>query len=72
MLEGNDVRISNGSSSDDTDPVVDNFLSFVADDMSEHPERLLAIPKSLVKRAQEVAAGIAIDHEETITGLTAL
>jgi antitoxin PrlF len=72
VIEGTEVKLVNASAQDHEDPVLDGFLSFLATDMVENPDRLAPFPEALLTRAQELTAGIAIDHDAPIDGVTAL
>lgn len=72
VIEGNEVRLVNASSLEHEDPVLEKFLTFLGKDMAKHPERIAAFPPSLLRRAQAVASGVAIDHDESIDGAIAL
>lgn len=54
------------------DPVIDNFLTFLAEDMGKYPERLREFPDTLLKRIAEVTSGMTIDPDEQITGDVAI
>ncbi|MBA3258920.1 MAG: type II toxin-antitoxin system PrlF family antitoxin [Gemmatimonadales bacterium] len=54
------------------DPAVGAFLTFLADDLSEHPGRLRGVPRLLLRRARALARGITIDHTGPIEGSVAL
>ena len=43
------------------DPVLGQFLGFLARDIASHPERLQAINAGFVQRLQSLTAGVAID-----------
>jgi antitoxin PrlF len=43
------------------DPVVGQFLDFLARDMTSHPERLQAVDSHLVQRLQMLTGGIDVD-----------
>ena len=45
----------------DQDPVLGSFLSFLANDIQRHPERLRAATPELVSRIQGLVGGIDID-----------
>jgi antitoxin PrlF len=45
----------------DTNPALDAFLDFLAQDMAQHPERLQALDKALVQRLQTRTADVAVD-----------
>jgi len=51
----------------DTDPVLDSFLGFLANDMSQHPEHLQGLDPALVQRIQALTAGVAIDLDAPLS-----
>ena len=51
----------------DTDPALDAFLGFLANDMTQHPERLQALDKALVQRDQTLTAGVAVDLDAPLS-----
>lgn len=51
----------------DTDPALDAFLGFLADDMSRHPERLQALDAALAQRVQALTAGVAVDLDAPLS-----
>lgn len=68
VIEGGNVRLVNASALENEDPVLENFLTFLGRDMAEHPERIAAFPKSLLRRAREATEGVAIDHDAPLDG----
>jgi antitoxin PrlF len=72
VIEGSEVRLINASySNEGIDPVLDGFLSLIAKDIRDRPERIQAFPASLLERARELTRDIEIDHDELIEGVTA-
>lgn len=51
----------------DTDPAMDAFLGFLANDMTQHPERLQALDKALMQRLQTLTAGVAVDLDAPLS-----
>lgn len=49
------------------DQVLDKFLEFLAQDMTQHPERLQQIDKALAHRVQGLVAGVSIDLEAPLS-----
>jgi len=49
------------------DPVLAQFLVFLARDIAEHPERLQPLTVGFVQRAQELAAGIEFDIDAPLS-----
>jgi len=72
VIEGNDVRIVNASALEHDDPVLNEFLAFLARDMVKRPDRLSAFPASLLARARAAARDVAIDHDEPLDGAVEL
>ncbi len=54
------------------DPAVGAFLTFLARDIAQHPERLGGVPRDLLRRARALARGVEIDHDSPIEGAIAL
>ena len=46
---------------DDDDPVLDQFLSFLARDITEHPQHVTAISGELVARVRGLVSGVDVD-----------
>jgi antitoxin PrlF len=46
---------------EESDPVMDRFLTFLARDMSAHPEHPRAIDTGLLARIQPLIAGVDVD-----------
>ena len=44
-----------------TDPVLEQFLTFLADDMAQHPGRVRALDRGLAKRLQSLVRGVKVD-----------
>ena len=49
------------------DPVLGQFLSFLARDMASHPERLQAVDAGLVERLQSLVGGIEVDLDAALS-----
>jgi len=48
------------ASTEDKDPVIEQFLSFLTQDMTKHPEQVQLLSASLVNRAQALVKGVPI------------
>jgi antitoxin PrlF len=72
LIEGTSVRLVNASALEHDDPVLSEFLSFLARDMAKRPDGIGAFPQSLLARAREVVRGVAIDHDEPLPGAVEL
>jgi antitoxin PrlF len=69
-IEGNRAIIEKVSP--EADPAVGAFLTFLADEITQHPERLGGMPRALLRRARTLARGIPIVHSAAIEGAVAL
>ena len=49
------------------DPVLGQFLGFLARDMASHPERLQAVDAGLVERLQSLVGGIEFDLDAALS-----
>lgn len=58
---GGQVVLSRVSSAAEDDPVLGQFLAFLAHDLAEHPERIQALDAGLVRRLDALVGGIEID-----------
>lgn len=56
-----EVVLTRVGTSEAEDPVLAQFLSFLASDIASHPERLQAFEASLVQRLQSLTGGIEVD-----------
>lgn len=64
-----DRRVSIEREDDETDPVVESFLTFLAEDMRKQPgASIVDIPESLRGRMERLTAGIAVDPDDPIDG----
>lgn len=62
-----EVVLSRAEASEAGDPVLGEFLGFLARDMATHPERLQAIDASLVQRLQLLTGGIEVDLDAALS-----
>lgn len=63
---GGEVVLSRAEAAEEHDPVLGQFLGFLARDMTGHPERLQAIDVALVQRIQTLAGGIEVDLDAAL------
>jgi antitoxin PrlF len=61
VLPDGAVMIARRQDTDDNDPVVARFLTFLAKDMGDHPERIKSFDKTRLTQALELTAGVNID-----------
>lgn len=64
---GEDGRVSL-LAAEETDPIIDGFLTFLAQDMVRNPARIAAFPADLAERMASLTAGMTVDLTEEIDG----
>ena len=64
---GGEVVLTRAESTVEDDPVLGQFLGFLARDIASHPERLQAIDASFVQRLQSLAGGIEVDLDAPLS-----
>ena len=57
---------------EETDPVIDGFLAFLARDMARNPSHVTAFPARLAERMAALTAGMKVDLNEEIDGAVTL
>jgi antitoxin PrlF len=55
------VILTRATALEDDDPVLGQFLNFLARDIASHPERLQAVDTGLVKRIQSLVGRVEVD-----------
>jgi len=61
-----EVVLTRASSAPGDDPVLGQFLAFLARDIAEHPERLRSLDAGFVKRIEAVVGDIEIDLDAAL------
>jgi len=61
-----EVVLTRAESSEGDDPVLGQFLGFLARDIASHPERLRAMDAGLVQRLQSLVGGIEVDLDAAL------
>lgn len=51
---------------DDSDPVIGNFLEFLARDMTNEPARIRRVPQSLLARGKALVKGVKVDLDAAL------
>jgi antitoxin PrlF len=51
---------------EETDPVLEAFLAFLAKDMEDHPENIKPLSASRMKRIEELTKGVVVDFDEDL------
>jgi len=62
-----EVVLTRAGSSEGDDPVLGQFLGFLARDIASHPERLRAVDAGLVQRLQSLVGGIEVDLDAALS-----
>jgi len=61
------VLMSRAPQADEEDPVLEQFLSFMSQDLASHPERLRSIDRALLERIQGLVGHVEIDLEAPLS-----
>ena len=61
-----EVVLTRAELSLEEDPVLDQFLDFLAHDMTTHPEHLHAVDSRLVERLHTLVGPVAVDLDEPL------
>ncbi len=64
---GGEVVLSRADTSEEDDPVLGQFIGFLARDIANHPERLQSIDAGFVQRLQSLTDGIEVDLDATLS-----
>jgi antitoxin PrlF len=67
ILPDGGVMLTRADSIEINDPALDPFLSFLARDLANHPERLVAIEPAFVQRLQSLVEGIQVDLDQPLS-----
>ena len=59
--------LTRAAASEGDDPVLGQFLGFLARDMASHPERLQAVDAGFVQRLQSLVAGVEVDADTVLS-----
>lgn len=57
--------VNDSEQSTGEDPIVMAFLSFLAKDMKDHPDRIAAVSESTIKEALELTKDVVVSDDET-------
>ena len=64
---GGEVILTRAEASGGDDPVLGQFLGFLARDIASHPERLQSVDAALVQRLQALAGGSEVDLDAALS-----
>ena len=59
--------LTRAASPEADDPVLGQFLGFLARDIASHPERLQAVDAGLLQRLQSLIGGIEVDLDSALS-----
>lgn len=62
-----EVVLTRAETSEEDDPVLGQFLDFLAQDIANHPERLQFVEASLVQRLQSLVGGVEVDLDAVLS-----
>lgn len=62
-----EVVLTRAESSREDDPVLGQFLGFLARDIASHPERLQAVDAGLVQRLQSLVGDVEVDLDAALS-----
>ena len=62
-----EVVLTRVEASDGDDPVLGQFLGFLATNITRHPERLQSVDASLVQRLQSLVGGVDVDLDAILS-----
>ncbi len=70
LVEGDEVRLINATreAAGESDPVIERFLAFLAQDLEKRPDEIQPVPAWLLARARDLVEAVAIDHDAPIEG----
>ena len=63
---GGEVVLSRVEAAEEEDPVLGQFLGFLARDIASHPERLQAVDASFVQRIQSLVGSVEVDLDAAL------
>ena len=64
---GGEVVLTRAEASDSDDPVLGQFLGFLAADLTRHPERLQSVDAGLFQRLQSSVGGVDVDLDTALS-----
>lgn len=64
---GGEVVLTRAGTAEDSDPLLGQFLGFLARDIASHPERLQAVDAGLLQRLQSLTGGIEVDLDAALS-----
>jgi antitoxin PrlF len=71
-IDGDQVSLHRVTDQDEEDPAMTAFLTFLAADMTRHPETIAPLTPDLAGRIADLVDGIAFDPDADIDGAVAI
>ncbi len=62
-----EVVLTRAGASEGEDPLLGQFLGFLAHDLANHPERLQAVDAGLVQRLQSLVGSVEVDLDAALS-----
>ena len=66
-IQSNGAVLLSRAEEGDVDPVISQFLTFLASDMTKHPERLKMLNKDLVSHVSSLVSDVDIDLDAPLS-----
>ena len=66
IQENGDVLIKRSENIKD-DPIIEEFLSFLAKDIQKHPQNIMPVNNDLYNRVQSLISGVEFDLNESLS-----
>ncbi|MDA8305977.1 MAG: type II toxin-antitoxin system PrlF family antitoxin [Deltaproteobacteria bacterium] len=66
LRQNGEVVLTRATPTEGDDPVLGQFLDFLARDIASHPERLRAVDTGLVNRIQSLVGGVEVDLDAAL------
>lgn len=67
ILPGGEVLLTRAAAAEGDDPLLGQFLGFLARDIASHPERLQTLDASFVDRLQALVGGVEVDLDAVLS-----
>ncbi len=67
IIRDGEVVLTRAEVNDGDDPVLGQFLGFLARDIASHPERIQAVDTGLVQRIQSLVGGVKVDLDAALS-----
>jgi antitoxin PrlF len=66
IRQNGEVVLTRAATAAEEDPLVEQFLGFLAQDIASHPERLRAVDSRLARRIRSLVADVEVDLDEPL------